>query len=539
MSVRGYRLAFDWSRNGIYTGTLEDITSYLTEDDLSITVGRDTTQAAAAIPAGTLDFQITEKTDPGNFQFAPESTTSSIANKILPGVPGVMDLTIASQTFPIYTGVLDSFTYDPDARTLTGQLRDAWGTPSDQKLSTIVYQGMRTGDLITVILNAIGWPAGARSIDPGATVVPYWWEEGTDAATAVQKLVDSEGPPAIAYVYAGVFYFRDRHHRITQGPSLNSQATFTARYPQNTGSSTDYKILDGSFSYTHGRENLINTVSFQIDQRLPGPPAPIWSSDAGLIVPAGQTITQTVTANDPFISAQTPKPVTQFDANGQPLFGDYIIASGGIASIAIDRTSGQSLTLTIVGGGSDTVFSYIQVQAVPLSVVGTTQVNVSDAGSVSAKGSLTWPNSVPWANAYDALAIARNIVTTYSVARPVLTFDIDCTLITNAGLSYLYQFVNRAVSDRVTIRHDLASINGDYYIEKVVRIAKALGKDGTILRLTCEAMPPTGATNPFTFGVAGKGFDQGQFDADGISHPGNVFRFDLAGHGFDQGVFAA
>ena len=44
-------------------------------------------------------------------------------------------------------------------------------------------------------------------------------------------------------------------------------------------------------------------------------------------------------------------------------------------------------------------------------------------------------------------------------------------------------------------------------------------------------------SNPFTFNVAGKGFDQGLFQGGGIDDPSTMFRFDTAGHGFGQGVF--
>lgn len=539
MTVRGYGLRFDWSQSHGYGGTLEDVSSYLTDDDLTITAGRDTSRAAASLPAGTMNFTLIEKNPPPNFQFSPESVTSALAGLIVPGVPSTFDVTVAGATTTLYTGVLDDFTYDPDARTLTGTVRDAWGVPSAEQLSTTVSQGLRTGDLIHLVLNAIGWPLTARSIDYGATVVPFWWEEGTDAATAIQKLVDSEGPPAIAYVYAGVFYFRDRHHRITLAASTTSQATFTEIYPQSSGPTTDFKILTGSFSYQHGRANLINTANFSVDRRAIGNLAPVWTSQTGISVPAGQTVNITITATDPFVNAVVPVPALTFDDQGNPLTGDYVLASGSIGSISLSRTSGQSLILTLVGGGTDAYFTYLQVRANPIPVGSTVQISASDAGSVASKGTLTWPNSVPWANEYDALAIAQTIVSIYAVARPVLVFDIDCTLTNNSGVSYLTQFVGRTVSDRITVRHDLLGLNRDFFIERVDRIVKALGKRGTILRVTCEAVPPTGAVNPFTFDVAGKGFDQGQFDVNGITNAATVFRFDVAGQGFNQGVFAS
>jgi hypothetical protein len=53
-----------------------------------------------------------------------------------------------------------------------------------------------------------------------------------------------------------------------------------------------------------------------------------------------------------------------------------------------------------------------------------------------------------------------------------------------------------------------------------------------------EKIPPV-VTNPFTFDLAGAGFDQGQFVGGGIDNPATMFRLDTAGQGFDQGVFSS
>lgn len=539
MSVRGWFFGFDWSRSGGYGGPLEDVSGYVTDDDLTITVGRDTSQASSDIPAGTLGFTIVEKDLPGGYDFAPTSTTSAIAGLVQPGVPATLNVTVASATTTLMTGTLDKLHYSPyPVATLSGTVMDAWGKPGGEKLSTAVYTGMRTGDLIGVVLDAIDW-TGGRDIDPGATVVPFWWEEGTDAATAVQKLIDSEGPPAIGYVYAGTFVFRDRHHRILDANSLTSQGTFTHRFPEGTGAAGDFKMARDSFSYDDGLSSIVNTATFTVDVRTVADPVAVWQTDSPISVAAGATVTYTVNASDPFVNAQTPVPVSGFDDSGNPIAGDYVLAYGSIGSISISRTSGQSLILTIVGGGTDALFTRMQVQANPVTVANSQTVSVVDAGSVASKGTLTWPGALPWVNVYDAYAIAQRIVSVYGVARPVMTFDIDGLLTNAAGVSYMTQFVARQVSDRIAVRHDLIGFNGDCHIEKVERVVRSLGKNSSLLRLTVEPVYLTGAVNPFTFNVAGKGFNDGQFDADGISNPATVFRFDVAGHGFNQGLFAS
>jgi hypothetical protein len=516
VSARGYKLGMDWSRAGTYENAYEDA-SVLSDAPIVIAVGRDTSRASADLPAGTLDFRI----DDSARVFAPELATSLLYGKVQPGVPARLDLTVAAVTNNLFSGSLYAFQYDPNDWTLSGTLMDAWGLVADQTLSTEVFQGYRTGDLISAVLDEIGWPSDARSIDPGATVVPYWWAENKDAASAIQELADSEGPPAIAYVDHGVFVFEDRHHRLLTARSATSQATYTHIYPEGTGPAGDFKMLHDSISYQHGLSNIVNSATFEIDVRAPAAPAAVWSTDSAFVVPAGTTTTILAQANDPFIAAITP------DSS------DYTVLSGTI-SVSLDRTSGQSLAISVTAGGSDVTVTTLQVRASPLSVVRTVKATAEDAGSVLTKGRKTWDRPLPWAGPYDAQAIAQRIVSTYATARPVLTFSIDGAIST----AYLTEFATRRVSDRITVREDIVGVNADFIVEKVAREIVSLGVSSR-LTVTCESPQPVQAANPFTFDVAGQGFDQGQFVADGVDNPATMFRFDVAGHGFDQGVFAS
>lgn len=530
MTVRGYTAAFDWSRSGGFDGANEDMTGKVTPDDIIIEVGRNVSTAASSIPATTLDLELDDST----LILAPERPTSPLFGKVEPGVPFIFNLTVSGATTTLYSGVLADLDYDSTRWKMTAHITDSWGAPSQHKLSTPVYTGQRTGDLIGVVLDAIGWPADKRSIDSGATVVSYWWEEGTDGATAIQKLVDSEGPPAIAYVQGGVFYFRDRFHRITNSASLTSQALFTRIYPEGTGPGGDIKVATDSINYNHGTANIVNTAVFSVDVRQPANPSAVWSLNSPLSVPAGQTVLISVQGSDPFINALTPVATTEVDDEGTPN-GDYLLAYGSIASMTLSRTSGQSALLTIVGGGTDALLSNLQVRANPLTVAQTVQVSAADVSSQKNKDIRTWPGDLPWCNPYDAKAIADRIVSTYANARPVITFTIDGVIST----AYLQQFASRAVSDRITIRDDILGLNGDYMIEKTVRVVRQLGAGSSLLTIVAEPVAPIGSSNPFTFDVSGQGFDQGTFAADGLDDPASLFRFDTAGHGFDQGLFGS
>lgn len=517
MTVRGFTLAGDWSRSGGFTGTLEDLSSYVSADtDIAVTVGRDTSQAGSELNAGTLDFALEDQSR----NFAPDYASSPIFGKVAPGVPFSFTYTQSGSTTTLMSGPLDDFTYDPTLRKFTGQLLDAWGQPGAETLSTPVYSGMRTGDLIGVVLDAIGW-TGARDLDPGATVPLFWWAEGKDAKSAIQELVDSEGPPAIAYVDGGTFVFRDRHHRLLRSVSQSSQGTYTHIFPEGTGPGGDFKVQTGTFQYRHGRRSIVNTAAFEVDVRTPGLLAQVWSTDSAISIASGATETVFVQANDGFIGAITPESGTDFTA------------SGGTVTASLSRTSGQSLVISLTAS-ADAVVSALQLRAVPL-VARKVKVQAEDISSIGRVGRQTWARPLPWANQYDAFAIAQRIVATYATARPVLTFTIDALV----GSTYAAQFATRKVSDRITVRNDVLGINGPFIIEKITRTIKQLGAKGIELTITCEAPEPTQATNALTFGAVGKGFNDGAFAVDGIDSAASVFRFDTAGQGFNDGLFAS
>lgn len=520
MTVRNHQLAIDWSRAGLYNGTLEDLSTpgaNLVEDEIVITWGRSEPRATEDSITGTLKAAINND----GRQFSPENTSSPIAGRVLPGTPVRHQVTdpVDGSISTLFLGVLGDPEVDTTNKTFTVDAIDAWGIPGTDKVSTAVYSGQRTGYLIGVVLDTIGWK-GLRDIDPGATVVDWWWAEGDDADTAIRKLVQSEGTPAIALVEGGTFVFRDRHHRQIDSNSVTSQGTFTHIKPAGSGPAGDHKILTDSFTYYHGLKYIANSATFTVDQREPGDLAVVWSTDTPITLAANETQTLFVSTNDPFINAVT------------PVEGLDYVETVGTATISISRTSGASLVMTITASGTPTVISTLQLRANPLPVVRSFKVSTEDTSSVGVYGRQVWNGDLPWCNRYDAQSIANRIVAVYAQPRPTVTLSVST--ITAATTSRIY---DTHVSDRVTIRNDEMGLNADFYVETVSHSIRKLGLIHT-LTIGCQAVEPVRGTNEFTFDVAGQGFDQGVFSIEGIDAPATMFRFDVAGQGFDQGKFA-
>jgi hypothetical protein len=147
-----------------------------------------------------------------------------------------------------------------------------------------------------------------------------------------------------------------------------------------------------------------------------------------------------------------------------------------------------------------------------------------------------WGGTAPWANAYDADAIAQRIVAVYAQPRPVVTFDVA-----NVNATHLTAILNRRISHRITIKNDELGLNGDFYVEQ---ISHAVRKNGLIHRMTigAQAVDPGQPTNVFTFDTAGKGFNDGFFGVNGVNNPAQMFVLDtvyVSTQMFDAGGFAS
>lgn len=223
----GYTVAVDWTASGDFTGPYDDVTSdVLQRGPVSFSYGRDQDRQLAPPKVGSLQMVLC------NAQriYSPENPDSPISDDMSPAAPVVVETVYDDTLYPLFVGRIDDLDVHPDRgnRTIDISALDLLALFQGTKISTELYEAQRTGALVHVILDAIGWTL-PRDIDLGATFVSWWWLEETDAFSALTDLLASEGPPSIAYVAPdGTFIFRDRHHRLQRTASLTSQATFAS-----------------------------------------------------------------------------------------------------------------------------------------------------------------------------------------------------------------------------------------------------------------------------------------------------------------------
>jgi hypothetical protein len=520
-SGAAYVMAIDWQNDGSFANTGDNITVDLLDQGITVDYGRDQDRQLSPAAVGRAAFALCN----ASRVYSPENTASPLAGDIGAARPVQFTASFQGTPYSLFTGRLDDFEVraDRSARNVSFTALDGLALLQSTDLSTALYQGMRTGDLINVILDTVGW-TGGRDIDPGATTVPWWWSE-SNGFDAVQELVQSEGPPAIAYVDPNnTFVFRDRHHRILDTVSLTSQATFAAsRALCDSPAVTGFSYTE-PFVYQHGWKDIVNSVTFSVDQRVPDPQLSyVWTSeDTTYTVQSGQTITIDVQTTEPFMDATS----INMDINDPaPTMTAYV-----------NRLSGQSLRLTLRASGGTAVITAIRLLGRSIPVARTVKVMAEDTVSIGQHGRKEYPNTAPWASTEDAKAVANVILAHYAQRRPTVKIRV-----TAQDPAHLVQMLSRRPSDRITIRNDEMGLLADFHIESVSHTVQRINPDkGPVHAVVfgCERALAGNTSNPFTFDKAGAGFNDGFFGVQGIDDPSTVFIFDHPTQGkFGTGLF--
>ena len=517
-----YTVGVDWSGAGVFTGTGENVTpDVLDGGRWTFGYGRDQTRQLSPGSIGRAGFILCN----ADRVYSPENTSSPLVDDLQPGRRVRMAADFDGVEYPLFQGRLDDFTVVPDRSNRTADFTalDGLYTLQNRSVSTGVFAGQRTGMLIAAILDAVAWPVDQRSLDVGASFVPWWWAEGKDALSAVQELVASEGPPAIAYIAPdGTFTFRDRHHRLLRPASVTSQGTFAARRVAcDVPAVTGFSYTD-PFVYEHGWRDVINTFDVTIPVYAPDSAASVvWSSEDPFTVATGDTVHVQIVASEAFINAITP-------TAGAPGSGADIIftPSGGpgIVGIALSRTSGQSTTLTMTALGGDKTVLSVQLRAFALPSARSARAMEQDPGAIIDGIVKTYQVSITWSTLNDLEAVGDVVIGRYSTRRPIVRMRV-----VSCDADHLRQVLSRTISDRVTIRNGELGLDGDFFVERVDHTISRIGSDVTpvhALVAGCEKSFDTFVVNPFTFDKAGAGFDDGAFGAVGLDNPASVWIWD-------------
>lgn len=509
MAAPTWSFGVDWSGDGDFSDTGEAITRVLDGVGITVQYGRDNARSTAPSGPGQADLTLNNQSG----DYSPDKATGPLYGSLGPGRAVRLQAVHNATTYDVFRGVIDAYdlAVDPPSRTVRLGLVDAVSQLAAVQVSTGLYPGLRTDQAIAVVLDEAGWSATARDLDTGATMVQWWWADGVTAWEAIQALVDSEGPGALATVDAtGNFVFRSRHHRILRTAAITSQATF-----RSTGAEPRISALD----YDAGWRDVVNVVSLTVETRQAAADgAVVWTSDDSWTIEDGETIHVAAQPDDPVYGAAVPVEDT-----------DYRVS--GAVDVSLDRTSGQTITISIMATGGPAVLTGLQLRAVPVPVVRTVEVIQADNSSIAKYGRRTWSGTAPWAGYWDAQAIATLLLATRAERLPTVTITIR-----GGNDTRLTQQLSRDLSDRITVVNADTGLNGDFWIGRIEHTVALAGRF-LETQFFCEKAPSI-ETSVLRFDTAGHGFDDGRFGA-GFDDPAAIFIFDgTSGHRFSEGNFA-
>jgi hypothetical protein len=405
------------------------------------------------------------------------------------------DLFLTPAMTTMFMGHMDEYGLRPgrNDRKVQFTAQDALAKLKEARVTTNLYEIIRTGDAVTAVLDAIGWPGGLRDIDEGATIMRWWVVDGDDAYTALTDIMAAEGPSSLITVdSSGNIVFRDRHHRFLLTASTTSQATF-----RDTGAEP---LFSEPLEYDQGWADVVNDVSFDVDERNPATEiGVIWSSELSYFVPNGTTYTIVATSSDPFYALITPVAAT-----------DYQLRSGSV-NVTISRTQGLSTIISIAATG-DSVIDGLQVRGYSVPISRTVRATASDSTSITTYGRKSGPENAGSASLEDAKAIAALSVAYRKDPLPIVTFDV---IAGNGLTTRMTQNLTRDLSDRITIVEAELGLNRAFFVENLTHRVREAG----LIHVTsygCEAVP-TGSgldssTDIFTFDHTARGkFGTGRF----------------------------
>lgn len=537
------KVEIDWYHTGFaptsdppdFVGSGVDVTALVRVDDaaggsIELGYGRDQITALAPTIAGRGSITLDNK----DKRFSPRNSASPLYGFIKPARPVRITRTTggtgagygdtygdtyegaSSVTYTLFYGYTDDSPINPDieSKTVTLTLVDGLAYFRGVNITTPLYSGIKTGEAIGYILDAVGWPTSLRNLDAGASVIRWWWEDGTDALSALDKVLRSEGPPALLTMgTAGEIIFLDRHHRLVDTPSLTSQATWNV-------SGGAEPVMNVPFTYDEAWQNIVNTGTVTVDIRQPGGLAEIWSSDTPISLGTGEQRVITASTTDPFYGAIIPV-----------LGTDYTLLTGSV-NITLTRTSGTSTGIVITAPSGAAILTDLKVRAYSVPVSHSLQVEVSDSSSITDFGQRSFPGDLPWCNEFDAEAVLETAVSSRAQPLPVVSTSF---FIGTSG-PRADALLARDLSERVTIVEPETALNDDFFVENFRHLLSA--DFDHVVGAGVEIVPlSVSTTQVFRLDTSGQGADQGKLDS-GIARPENLFILDSAvsGHRLDEGV---
>lgn len=491
-----YAVLIDWYDDGDFTDAIDDVTVDVLSRKggsafgLTVEIGRDTARSTAPPMIGAAAFTLNNE----HRGYSPEYGSGPRYQFIKPGRPVTIRALHGTRSmyrehtpyrehdpyrgradYGFCVGNLETFEQQTDlgARTVSVSVLGTMKRLLRTVVSVPLMGSVRTDIAVAAVLDAAGWPAGARSLNISDSTVHQFWVDERPAWDVLVELVATEGPGSLLYQDGdGMLYWKNRNHRLTEARSMTSQATL------HDGSLAPAagRLAYTGFRYDPRWSDLVSRVTIDTVQRESAVvPEVVWELGSAFVAPPGTPRVFWARPSDPFISAIT------------PVLGTDYTVSGGTASITLAWNNGAVAKLEALALTGTPTVTGLQLRAAPLRVIGETtiqaQASVTDESLEKTLKIAAWPELDP----SQAQAICDSYLGRYHESRPVIEITLE-----NADAATLEWMLQARMSDRLTLVNAHLGITTDAFVEKLHHEVSGGGRH--TITLGCEPIAAIGSS---------------------------------------------
>lgn len=402
----------------------------------------------------------------------------------------------------------------------------------DVDVVTGLYESIRTGDAIKVILDAAGVDYDADDIDNGGTTL-QWWSYNGKALAGIQEIVKAEGPPSLYSMSGtGTFVFEDRHHRVR--PTYDSTPLYTvvACRDDIVDASTEFAFmeesdLDSGWQTIKNRVNVKSTSSGPADdiseiwkapnKRYTWSGVKTFSADVDGFIDGVRPVAGALVPPDGIVA----EPIdTDYITTIVPEDADYVVEYGSVVLTSY-KSSGSKVEIVLTAQGEASIRDLrFRGRSIQFDE-STREVNDEESQNFWKIRPVDYDAGNACEN--DAEDVALWILKKNRAPRPKATI-----VIKNESEFEMDAIARTRLSKVISVQAPTHwGVDTEFNIEGMEHTLGQMGGDHELRLLAEQDVPVTFTPNVFTFGSAGPGFDFGVFGSgtvealsDGLYLPG-------------------
>lgn len=216
----------DWNSDGDFSDSGEDVSTYLR---YPLKTARGRAAVTDEFRAGQGAFSLMNE----DGRFSPLYASSPLYPNVRPGREVVVEVTYDGTTYPVFRG---RCTPERQASGLPASVEfsmyDAFEDLRQGLTNTALQQSKRVDEIITAVLDDIGWDAGRRDLGTGPDTLTVFTNHNRLPINALQLAVAQDPGAALFIARDGDVTYQNRHFRSGQAVYATLAGTFEEIDPQ-------------------------------------------------------------------------------------------------------------------------------------------------------------------------------------------------------------------------------------------------------------------------------------------------------------------